>query len=157
MKVGVVIYSETGNTLSVAQGIIDRLTLSGNTAVLERIKPIGKPNPSSKKVDYESIPDISDYEALVFGSPVQAFSLALGMSRLIPQLKPMAGRRAVMFITQQFPYPWMGGSRAIAAMATLLKQKGAVTSSAGIVNWSNKNRDEMISSVIDDAVRQLLV
>lgn len=157
MRIGIVIYSETGNTLSVAQGIIDRLTAAGNVAVLERVNPLEKPNPSSKQVSYERIPDLGGYDALVFGSPVQAFSLALGMAKLIPQLKPLNGKRAAVFATQQLPFAWLGGNRAVSQMSALLKEKGASVSVAGSVNWSGKARQEQIASVIDNAVRQLLV
>ncbi len=157
MRIGIVIYSETGNTLSVAQGIIERFTTAGNTTVLERVTPVGKPNPSSKNVIYESMPDLSGYDALVFGSPVQAFSLALGMAKFIPQLKPLNGKRAAVFVTQQLPFAWLGGNRAVSQMESLLKEKGATVSKAGIVNWSGKARQDQTDSVIDNAVRQILV
>lgn len=157
MRIGIVIYSETGNTLSVAQRIIDRLTAAGNVAVLERIKPVGKPNPSVKDVSYESIPDLGSYEALIFGSPVQGFSLAVGMSKLIPQLQSLNGKRAAVFATQHLPFAWLGGNRAVSQMSSLLKEKGASASIAGIVNWSGKSRQEQIDSVTDNAVRQILV
>lgn len=157
MRIGIVIYSETGNTLSVAQGIIERLTTAGNVAVLERVTPIGKPNPSDKQVSYENIPDLGGYDALVFGSPVQAFSLALGMSRFIPQIEQLNGKRASVFATQQLPFAWLGGNRAVSQMGSLLKEKGAAVSIAGSVNWSSKARQDQITSVIDNAVRQILV
>jgi flavodoxin len=157
MRIGIIIYSETGNTLSVAQGIIERLTAAGNVAVLERVSPIGKPNPSVKQVSYERIPDLGVYDAFVFGSPVQAFSLALGMSRFIPQLSALNGKRAAVFATQQLPFAWLGGNRALSQMGALLKEKGASVYNAGSVNWSSKARQDQIESVIDNAVRQLLV
>lgn len=157
MRIGIVVYSETGNTLSVAQGIVDRLTAAGNVTVLERVKPVGKPNPSAKEVTYESMPELSGYDALVFGSPVQAFSLALGMAKFIPQLKGLNGKRAAVFATQHLPFAWLGGNRAVSQMSSLLKEKGASPSNAGIVNWSGKARQDQIDSVIDNAVRQILV
>ena len=82
MKIGIIVHSITGNTLSVAEHIQQQLAEKGHTAVIERIRPSGKePVQSEAAVQLTSMPDLSGYEALVFGSPVQAFSLGphLGM------------------------------------------------------------------------------
>ncbi len=158
MKVGVVVYSETGNTLFVAQKIIERLNASGNQAVLERIKTIGKPNPADRsEVHYESLPVLEGYDAFVFGSPVHGFQVATPMAKFIPQAVHIKGKKAVGFVTEKFPFPWMGGDRSLSQLESLLKSGGALSCKAGIVNWSGGNRQELIQEVVDSAVRQLLV
>lgn len=158
MKVGVVVYSETGNTLFVAQKIIERLNGSGNQAVLERITTIGKPNPADRsEVHYENLPVLEGYDAFVFGSPVQGFQVAPAMAKYIPQIAHLKGKKAVGFVTEQFPFPWMGGNRSLSQLESLLKSGGALPSKAGVVNWSGGKRQELIQEVVDNAVRHLLV
>jgi flavodoxin len=157
VRVGVVVFSQTGNTLSVAQKIIERLRDSGTEAVLERIKPIGELKPTDKIIRFESLPELNQYDAFVFASPVQAFSLAPAMSQYIPQAAAFNGKKAVLFATEFFPFPWMGGNRALGQMEALLKAKGASTAKAGVVNWSNGRREELLQETVDNAVRLLLV
>lgn len=158
MKVGVVVYSETGNTLFVAQKIVERLNNSGNQAVLERILTIGKPNPADRsEVHYDRLPFLEGYDAFVFGSPVHGFQIATAMAKFIPQAKHIKGKRAIGFVTEKFPFPWMGGTRSLSQLESLLRSGGAISSIAGVVNWSGENRKELIQEVVDNAVRQLLV
>ena len=79
MKIGIIVYSQTGNSQSVAEKLKDRLTEKGHTAEVEQVVPAGEVSPGTKEVHFKSKPDVEAYEALVFGSPVQAFSLAAAM------------------------------------------------------------------------------
>lgn len=122
MKVGVVVYSKTGNTLFVAQKIIERLNGSGNQAVLERITTFDKSNLANRgKTHYESLPSLGGYDAFVFGSPVQGFQVAQDMAKYIPQIVNLKGKKAVCFVTEHFPFPWMGGNRSLSQLESLLE------------------------------------
>jgi len=157
MKIGIIVYSETGNTLSVAEKLIEALRKRGEEPILDRITTVGKPNPSDRaNVQLDHIPDVTKYDALVFASPVQAFSLAVPMFKCIGQIAPLDGRKTALFLTQHFPYPWLGGNRGMAQLEKGLLAKGALIGKAGIVNWSNKQRAAQIEEVIENAIKHLL-
>jgi NAD(P)H dehydrogenase (quinone) len=68
MNIGIILYSETGNTYSVSQKLKGKLVKAGHSANTERLKVIGKVKPRTKDIKFESIPDIEPYDALVFSS-----------------------------------------------------------------------------------------
>lgn len=149
MKIGIIIYSQTGNTFSVAQKLQKKLITEGHLVDLEKIKVVGKVTPRVKNIKFENLPDVEQYDALIFGSPVQAFSLSSPMSAYLAQVTSLEGKKVALLATQQFPYPWMGGNHTIGQMKKLCESKGAFVTGSGIINWSKSNREQRIVEVID--------
>ena len=52
-------------------------------------------------------------------------------------------------VTQAFPYPWMGGNRAIRQMRKLCQSKGATICGSGVVNWVKFRRDKTTARAVD--------
>ena len=148
MNIGLIVYSQTGNTLSVAQKLEQALTKKGHSATLERIEVEGDVTPG-QPVQFKTLPSTEQYDALVFGSPVQAFSLCQAMVEYLKQVAPLEGKRVAGLITQAFPYPWLGGNRAVRQMKRLCQAKDAVVCGSGIVNWMKKRREQQIVAVVD--------
>jgi len=149
MKIGMIVHSQTGNTLSVAKKLEENLSAAGHEVTLEHLKTVGGVAPGAKDVQFESVPSTEGYDALVFGSPVQAFSLAPGMSAFMKQLPSLQGREVALLVTQALPFKWMGGNRAVRQMTKHCEGLGASVCESGIVNWANKRREEMITEVAD--------
>lgn len=155
MKIGIIVHSITGNTLSVAERIQQQLAEKGHTAVIERIRPSGKePVQSEAAVQLISMPDLSGYDALVFGSPVQAFSLDPVMSAYLKNVSDLGGRRSVCFLTQQLPFRFFAGNRSIRQMQSLCEARHGTVCLTGIVNWSNKERNRMIDDLVNQVSSQ---
>ena len=148
MKIGIIVYSQTGHTLSVAQKLKEKLLSAGHSASLEQVVSASEKPAVKGKAELKSIPDISEYDTLVFASPVQAFSLSSVMSAYLTQIPSLKGKKVACFVTQQLPRPWMGGNRAIAQMKAICKAKGIEVCETGIVNWGNKQREQMIEDVV---------
>ncbi len=149
MKVGIIIHSETGNTDSVAQKLKEKLSEAGHMATIERLSVVGKARPGMKEVQFETLPDISQYDALVFGSPVQAFALSSAMKCYLEQIGSLQDRKVALLITQFFPYPWMGGNQAVGKMKSICAEKGAAICGSSIINWSSRRRDAKIFDDVD--------
>ena len=49
MNIGIILYSETGNTYSVSQKLKEKLIKAGHSVNIERLKVIGKVNPGKKR------------------------------------------------------------------------------------------------------------
>ena len=146
MKIGIIVYSKTGNTLSVAKRIQERLAANGLSAEVQRFGAETLPQ-SNKPVRLTAVPDVRGYDAIVFGAPVQAFSLDPAMAMYFEQIGEITAAPVLCFVTQHFPKPWMGGNRATKQLLSLLRKKGAHAEAAGGVNWSGEKREEQIDRI----------
>lgn len=150
MKIGIIVYSQTGNTKSVALKVQEKLLAAGHTVNMEEIKVTGDYNPGTKDIPFKTpVPDAGQYDALVIAAPVQAFSLCAVMKGYLAQCTSLQNKKAALLTTQAFPFPWLGGNRAIRQMKRLCESKGALVCETGIVNWGNKERENMITDVVD--------
>jgi len=149
MNIGIILYSETGNTYSVSQKLKEKLVQAGHSVNMERLKVIGNVRPGAKDVKFEMLPDTDSYDALVFGSPVQAFSLSSAMTTYLSQIKSLKGKNAALLVTQFFPFPWLGGNRAIGQMKKICESKGANVYGTAVVNWSKPNREKQITEMVE--------
>ncbi len=148
MNIGLIIFSHTGNTLSVAEKIQTAALAQGHTVTIERVTAEDE-NPNSKlPLRLKTTPDPIRYDAVIFGAPVQGFSLSPFMKAYLNQLPQITGKKVHCFVTQHFPKPWMGGKQAIKQMYSLCRSKGANAAESGIVNWTSKSRDAQISDIL---------
>jgi len=148
MKVGIIVHSHSGNTLSVAEKLKDTIAAKGHTVNLEQVLAVNEDPSAQGPVELKSIPDVSSYDALVFGAPVRGFSLTPTMTAYLAQLQALKGKKVGCFVTQQLPFAWMGGNRTIGQMKNACKAKGAVPLRTGIVNWGSKKREEKIANLL---------
>lgn len=144
MNIGIIVYSQTGNTLHTAGRLKEKLEERGHTVEIERLKPKGKVKPMQKDIELEKIPDTGRYDCVIFCSPVQGFSLPPVMSKYLKQIESLKGKKTACFVTMHFPFAWMGGNRTIRQMKNICTSKGTDIEGTGIINWSRKNRDELI-------------
>ncbi|MBE3036117.1 MAG: flavodoxin, partial [Candidatus Atribacteria bacterium] len=89
------------------------------------------------------------YDALVFGSPVQAFSLSSAMKTYLLQIKLLQDKKVAFLVTQYFPFPWLGGNRAIGQMKRIGESKGATICGTAVVNWSKPSREKQITEMVE--------
>lgn len=149
MKIGIIVHSQTGHTLSVAQKLKERLVEAGHAVSVEQVKAIDDSQPEINKIQLTEKPDISSYDMLILGAPVRGFSLSPVMAAYLAQCGVIQDIKAGCFVTQSFPYPWMGGNRAIEQFKKLCFSKGAIVCKTAIVNWSAKQREKMIIDAVE--------
>lgn len=148
MKIGIIIHSQTGNTNLVAQKLRDELRISGHWVNIEKLKVVGELRPGAKDIQFEKVPALNQYDAIIFGSPVQAFSLSPVMKSYLDNITSLNSKKVVFLLTQFFPYPWMGGNHAIRQMKKICESKGAVVCGTAIINWSRPSRAKKIISSV---------
>ena len=149
MKIGIIVHSMTGNTYSVAERLKDRLLTAGHTVNIEKVIPSDEKQMDVKSIQLKTVPDISPYDALVFGAPVRGFSLSPAMAAYLGQLASLNNKKVACMTTEFFPFPWMGGNRAISQMMKICKAKGAAVCGTGVVNWKNVRRNKMITDLVE--------
>lgn len=155
MNVGLIIYSQTGHTLSVAEKLREKLAAAGHAVAPERLAAEGEVRPGVRDVRLKSVPDVEAYDAVVMGSPVHGFALSIAMQAYLRQAPSLAGKRVACFVTQFFPFAWMGGNRALRQMTGACQANGATVCGAGVVNWSRRNREQRITAAVDRLSRCL--
>ena len=152
MNIGIIVYSQTGNTLSVANRIQESCAAAGHTAEVKQITVQELPK-SASRVVLKDIPTVDGYDAVIFGAPVQAFSLCAQMKAYLQQLPDLAGLSVACYATQGLPYKWMGGNRAHRTMNALLTAKGATPMHIGHVHWKSPERNMQVAAVVSSALK----
>jgi NAD(P)H-dependent FMN reductase len=120
---------------------------------LEQVSAVNDEQTDAGKIELKTIPVVSAYDALIFGAPVRGASLSSVMAAYLSQAAPMQGKKAACFVTEFFPYPWMGGNRAIKQMKKICESKGAEVIGTGIINWSGIGRAKKIDDIAGKLVR----
>ncbi len=144
-----IVHPHTGNTYSVAEKLQENLLRKGHSVSIEKIIALQDNQQDVQKIVLERIPQISGYDALIFGAPVRGFSLSPVMKAYISQIPSLQQKKVVCYVTEFFPYPWMGGNQAITQMTKICEAKNTKIIATGIVNWS-RYRDKKIAVVVEE-------
>ena len=153
MNVGIMIYSETGNTLSVAERLEERLVAAGHTVELRHVTVQGGRSRGDRQFTLADAPDVTPYDGVVFGSSVEAFSLSPVMDAYMKTVGTLDGKTVTCLVTQAFPYRWMGGNRALRQMAKHCRARGGKVAAVGVVNWAKSRREATLRAAIDQLSR----
>lgn len=143
MKIAVIVYSYTGNTFSVAEKLVEKLKARRKDAKLFRLIMSGDPHMDSKNVSIKNIPDLNEYDAYVFASPVQAFTLSAYMKMYMKNIQPLNGKNVAVFVTQNLK-PVFGGNRAIKKLSEFVHMKDGAVRGSKIIKWTDSERDKLI-------------
>ena len=140
MKKAVVFYSLTGNTKIVANLIegYDQLEITTNNDY-----------PQSKDNKLVNIPDISDYDEIVFACPTHGARMAKPMVNYMNQLGSLKGKKIFVFITHFFPYKWLGGTQTLKQFRKMVEAKDGQVAGMVSINWKSKLREKLILDMLD--------
>lgn len=148
MKIGIIIHSQTGHTYSAAQKLAEKLSADGHAVDIKQLKLAGGQQIPGKDGIIENPPDLNGYDKVIFGAPVQAFSLSNVMVAYLNQVSSLTGKTVACFVTKGLPFSWTGGNRAISQMKEICESKWAMVSGTGIIIW-NKNRQKQIDDLAE--------
>jgi len=152
MNVGIIVYSRTGHTFSVADKLKERLAAAGHRVNLERVQTAGPVRPGATNVPLEAKPGIDTYDALVFGAPVQGGAPASPMATYLAQITSLHGKKVACLVTGIFPAGW-GRDQTVAQMVEACESKGATVCGSGSVGWWSLGRRRQVAEVVDDLSR----
>ncbi|MDK2868197.1 MAG: hypothetical protein PWP38_2512 [Clostridiales bacterium] len=151
MKVGIILYSQTGNTRSVANRLETALANAGHDVMLMEVMVSG----NAPHLEIIENPDPSPFDLVIFGGPVQAFNISLPMKQYLTAMPRIDGKRFICFATQQLPFKWMGGERSIRSMCKIIEEKGGHFVGHGVINWSRTDREARIERMLAHIMRML--
>lgn len=154
MKVGIIVCSYTGNTLTVSEKLAAALKEKGVDAVIDTLKPQSEKPGAPAQIAYA--PDAKKYDAFVFASPVQGFQLAPLMRLYLSSLPNIAGKKVCCFLTQHLKRAFFGGNRALKQIKSAVNARGATVQYAGIVHWSSPERENQTRALVSSITAALI-
>lgn len=125
MKIAIVIHTNTGRTLRVAQATRDLLEAKGHEVDLTGLRTTGTASPGflpgANNFSIKNPPDLSDCDAVIVGGPIWAFKASPVIMRyLVEDVTKLKGKFALSFVTL-----WnFGAKRALAKMDEELATAG---------------------------------
>ncbi len=149
MKIGLIIYSQTGNTRSVAERLHKEITAAGHDVSIEEITITGDTPAQPGKFKLDRVPSPENYDAVIFGAPVQAFTLNPVMKTYMEELPAMSGKKTAIFVTKRLPLLSIGGTGAVSIMKKACGAKGAKVAATEIVVWAEKKREKTITNCVE--------
>jgi len=153
MNIGLVIYSWSGHTLEVAEKLKSKLESAGHAVTLLPVELTAERKQGARDFEIAGLADLSSYESIVFGAAVEAFSLSPVLSAYLSKIDSLSGKKVACLVSQQFPFAWMGGNRALNQMKKLCRAKGASIIGSAVVHWTASKREASIASALDSLTR----
>lgn len=150
MNIGIIIFSKTGNTLSVGKKLHDTLLTKGHSVVLNQVTASDDTELDPEKILPTNSPSTQGYDMIVFAAPVHSAKLPGAMQAYLQQIPSLEAKLVAGFVTQLFPFPSWGGNQTIQALDNLLRLKGSKLSATGVINWLfPRKRKALIAETIE--------
>ncbi len=102
MKVGIFVYSQSGHTALFTRAIADALREAGVECDIELISPYGIPKPWTGKITFRKIPEVKEYDVLLFGAPVWFFGVSKVLRKFFAEMDSIKGKTVLPFVTCGF-------------------------------------------------------
>jgi len=142
MKIALVIHSKTGNTRSVADKLKETLTKINHEVTILPLSPLNPDVSKVSEVKLASMPEVKGFDALILGAPVWGFTLSPVMQYYIANTVFPPSMAVYVFVTQYFPFAFLGGSNAVRGYEKLLSVKKQKVKKAYVIGWSNQKKRE---------------
>lgn len=143
MRVGVLVYSETGHTASVIERIKNKMAEHHEVMVWK----LGS-DPERKTVTGVP-PTLKGFDHLIIAGPVQAFTPTIPLQMAIEQLHDFSGLQVDIVMTQYFRWAALGGNRSLRIIASMITARGGNVGYQALVHWSSRKREEQIIAAVE--------
>lgn len=151
MKILMMVHSNTGHTLEVAHRLESNYRTKGHQVTIKPIVALDDREYDVNKVVLVDSPILEEADVYIFGAPVRAFQLSPVMRNYLHQVDTLENKSVYCYLTQYFPFRFLGGNHAMKQFQSILKSKNAKIQSHFVVNWSaTKKRSRLIESMIAD-------
>lgn len=151
MKIGIIVHSKTGRTLSLGELIAVKLRKQGHTATLHHLTIEPDIDAPGKPFNITNPPDIAPYDALLVGGPVWAFSASPVAIAYLKTLGDLKGKKLIPFATMGFPFTFMGGARALGQMRKAAAVTGAMVQPGVVVPTLLRDHAKLKETAADRA------
>ena len=135
MKICLLIHSKTGNTLYVAEQLMEKLQLHGHEVHLERIEAHNDGEMKPEAVQLLRVPQIQSYDVLIVGGPVRGFTFSPVLQAFFVKTPSLQGKKILGFVTHFFPSSGMGGNQALEQFSHICRSKRSELIKKGSIQW----------------------
>ena len=144
MKIAIIVYSETGHTLSVALQLKERLDAL-DVNILELTTD------STRSRHLTNCPPLEGYDRILFGFPVQGFSLPIPVKDYLMKVNFPVGKEVGVFTTQYFNHDWLGGNSSHRQFWKMITRYQPIQLSphVGRIHWRHPNKEQQINAVLE--------
>ncbi|MDD2534083.1 MAG: hypothetical protein PHC86_05235 [Eubacteriales bacterium] len=149
MKIGIIVYSYTGNTFSVSEKIRTKLEQKGHTVEVKRITAKNDNPNTQQMIQLLDNPSLDGYDRVVLGTPVNGFAPAGVMQEFLKNRTDLAHQTVDLFVTHFFPFRFLGGNQSVERMRRDCQASGATIGRSGVINWSSANRERAINALAE--------
>ena len=149
MNIGIIVYSLSGHTLTVATRLKDKLAANGHSVTLERVETVGPAKPQFENAELKTKPPVDAYDALVFACPVRGGTIPPPMKRSMEQIPSLQEKQVACLVTHFFKREW-GANQVLVAMRELCESKGATVLGVNEVRWFSLRRKERIAGMVGE-------
>lgn len=149
MNIGIIVYSLTGHTLTVATRLKEKLAADGHSVTLERVETVGPPKPQFENAELRTKPVLDGYDAVVFACPVRGGTVPPPMKRYLEQIPSLQEKQVACVVTHFFRPEW-GANQVLAAMREICEAKGATVCGVGDVRWFSLHLSQQIAQVVGE-------
>lgn len=149
MDIGIIVYSQSGHTLSVATRLRERLSALGHNVALERVETAGPEGQDAASVVLKTSPDVGRYDAVVFGCPVRGGVPAPPMRGYLERLSTLSGKKVACLVTGFFRAAW-GRNQTVETISEICESKGATICGRASVGWFNPRRGRDIARAVEE-------
>lgn len=158
MKIGIIVYSKTGNTFNIARKIEAQLNSENIETKIIRLKAEGSLVPRSNDITIINPPALDEFDAVIFGAPVWAFTASPVVPAYLKQPLALKGKKVLTFVTMGFPIRFLGGNKALIRINSLLVKQNALVQKGEIFTRKtilNDMKTESIVKCIADTIKQI--
>lgn len=148
MNIGIIVYSHTGHTYTVAARLKESLTAAGHTVDLVRLETVGSTRPGATDVVLKTRPTIDAYDALVLGSPAWGGLIASPMLAYLEQTPSLQGKKVAFLVTHLFPARW-GANQTFSQFRSICESKGATVCGSGNLGWPRLGQRRKIAEAAE--------
>lgn len=156
MKIAIVIHSQSGHTAAFAKIIASKFNENGHDADIKLLRSTKHVHPGIKEFELRNAPEINEYDVILFGGPVWAFTASPVIMKYITDQERLKGKKVASFVTMGFPFQWMGGNNAIKVMNNKLDCTGADVLQGEIVSYTFKANTAKMSEAAERLYRAIV-
>ncbi len=135
MKIGIFVHSQSGNTARLALAVTHALREKGHDVSVELLRPVGKIRLGAGRVEFRNLPDASGFDVVLMGGPMRFLNASPVLISAVKQMKGLAGKKTLYFLTSFFPNGISGSARAHATMTGLFAGQGSVCLEGCSLAW----------------------
>jgi NAD(P)H dehydrogenase (quinone) len=158
VNIGIFVHSQSGHTSAMGMAITKAFRDKGHEVDIQLVMPAGRAHPRMKRVELrDEIPDLSSYDAVLFGGPVWAFTASPVIRSFIKEIPSLKGKKALCFSTSGFPTAISGAQGGLKTLSVLLEEIEATVLEGEAFFWgllgSKKKMEEAAVRICERVVK----